>query len=466
MDTILDRYGSQFDGPKYKALAEAIKGAIQASELAVGVKLPPVRELAWNLKITPGTVARAYSILTDAGFLEAVVGRGTFVADRTEQPKPKSKPGFIEFVSQDADFVSLSSPKLPDMGQVAVIKECLAKLGERPADELLNYPSRKSFAPARSAVLGWLRGAPIGPVDHEDLVLSHGAQNGNTLVMQAVLKGARPVVALEELSYAGFRRAAELLRADVVSVPMDEFGIVPESLEKIVKQTGAQLLCTSPEVHNPTGLFTPTERRIAIARVAERTNLHILEDDCYGIGRAQAPSYRALLPDQGWYVSSISKSLTPSLRVGFAIAPQKHRSDLVRVAEHGFFGLARPLANLVEDLLGRDDIFDLSERVREEMNRYVYAAVNILGGYDLVWAEGMPLLWLRLPQGWRAGAFSLAAEANGVAIRTADEFALRDARVPHAVRLSVNCQVSLRSFEAALTRLRTLLDNPPEQISI
>ena len=59
-----------------------------------------------------------------------------------------------------------------------------------------------------------------------------------------------------------------------------------------------------------------------------------------------------------------------------------------------------------------------------------------------------------------------AAEAQGVLIRSADEFALRDGRAPHAVRIAVNAHVSLRSFDAAMQRLRYLLDNPPEQISV
>jgi DNA-binding transcriptional MocR family regulator len=92
--------------------------------------------------------------------------------------------------------------------------------------------------------------------------------------------------------------------------------------------------------------------------------------------------------------------------------------------------------------------------------------VNILGGYDLEWRENVPIIWLRLPEGWRAGALVQAADNLGVTIRSAEDFALRDARSPHAVRLGINAQVSQRSFEAALHRLRELLDNPPERIAV
>ncbi|MFW2541845.1 PLP-dependent aminotransferase family protein [Primorskyibacter sp. 2E107] len=464
MDTILTRCDLTGGGPKYRAVTLAIRDAIAAAELSEGDKLPPVRELAWKLGITPGTVARAYSILTDEGVLLAEVGRGTFVAG------PLAPVASIKWnrshTAEDTDQVSLFSPKLPDVGQVTLIRDAFARLSDRPAADLLNYPTSKAFAPARRAVLRWLDGSVLGRVDEQDIVLSHGGQSAISMVMQAVLKGARPVVMVEELSYPGFRRAAELMRAAVVSVPMDEHGIVPSALEKIARKHDAQLLCTSPEVHNPTGLCTPAWRREEVAAVARRTGFHVLEDDCYRLGRAIAPSYRSYLPEQGWHISSFSKCLTPSLRVGFAVAPEPHRATLRRTAEHGFFGLACPLAQVTEDILTRDETYELMDNVRAMFGRYVRSAVNALGGYDLRWHEDVPYLWLTLPEGWRASTFVQAAEAEGVQLRNADEFALRNGSAPHAVRLAINAHVSLGSFEAAMGRLRALLDNPPERIAV
>jgi DNA-binding transcriptional MocR family regulator len=464
MNTIWEPDLSAFPGPKYQAVAGAIEAGIASGDLRVGQKLPPVRDLAWTLKITPGTVARAYTILTDQGILEAAVGRGTFVADpninhRATQWEQQTEP-------RETDGVSLFSPKLPDVGQVAAIREALVKVSERAGHDLLNYPSRQGYQPAREAILKWLQDTPIGPATHQDVVLCHGGQNGISLVMQAVLKGQHPVVLVEELSYAGFRRAAELLRAEIVGVPSDEYGVIPEALDELARKHQAQLFCTSPEVHNPTGQFTPFGRRKDLAAVAQKRGFDVLEDDCYRMGPSKAATYRALLPGQGWYVSSISKTLTPSLRVGFAVAPRERASDLRRVAEYGFFGLAKPLADLVEVILSDPRTPDLSEAVRERMATYIRSAVNILGRYDIAWQEDVPFIWLKLPAGWRATAFCRAAEMAGIQIRSAEEFALRDARVPHAVRIAVNAHVSLGSFERAVVKLRQLLDNPSETIGV
>mgnify|MGYP002005614985 CR=1 FL=1 len=194
--------------------------------------------------------------------------------------------------------------------------------------------------------------------------------------------------------------------------------------------------------------------------------IDILEDDSTFLGDTHSGTYREMLPDQSWYVSSISKTLTPALRIGFAIAPHRRRTALRRVAENGFFGLARPLADLTEDLLTRPETREVVRAVQAQNAAYVRATVNALGGFDLGWDEDSPFVWLRLPAGWRAASFCMAAEAQGVQVRPAEDFAPRNAFAPHAVRIGMNGLVAMSDFEAALARLRALLDNPPEQILV
>jgi DNA-binding transcriptional MocR family regulator len=454
-------------GPKYQRVADTIRAAIAEGVLSCGAKLPPVRELAYQLQITPGTVARAYTILTDEGLLQAEVGRGTFVAEKQSQVMDDVWSRQLHLKEEkDPHHVSLFSPRMVDVGQVAAIREALEKVAKGDPMMFLNYPTRDAFLPLRQAVVDWLADQPLGALNEAEVVLTHGGQNGILTVLQTVLREPQPVILVEDLSYAGFRRAAELLRAKVVGVAMDEHGIVPASLELAIRKTGAQVLCTSPEVHNPTGLFTPLHRRKEIVAVARRHGVQILEDDCYRMGEAGAPSYRALAPDMTWHVLSISKNLTPALRLGFALAPKGRAQDLRRAAEYSYFGLAPPLAEMTRILLSDPRTRQLALAVRQEMAKYVRVAVNALGGFDLVWNDQVPFLWLNLPAGWRSAAFTRAAEAEGVQIRSSDEFALRDGRAPNAVRIAVNGHVTIKRFEAAMLRLRALLDNPPEQISV
>lgn len=455
-------------GPKYKRVADAIQSAIRSGDLTVGDRLPPVRELAWSLGITPGTVARAYTLLTDAGHAVAEVGRGTFVANRNTPRTRTAQSPVREYVSvpMQGGKISLASPQLPDLGQVALLRDAFARVGETAPERLLHYPTRNAYKPLREAAVHWLRTIPLGHIHESDVVLVHGAQNGLSVILQALLQGPSPTMLVEELAYPGFRRSADLLRADIAGLPSDNKGILPDALEEIARRTGAQVLCTSPDVHNPTLVCTPPERRRAIADVCRSLDIQIIEDDCYRRTDSDAPSYRILAPERTWHVASISKVLTPALRLGFAIAPSGRGPELRQVAEHGFFGIAQPLAEVAEHILTAPETETIVAAIRERMAAYVRVAVNALGTYNLTWHEDVPFLWLPLPQGWRAAAFCRAAEARDIQIRSADEFALRDGRAPHAVRIAINAQIPLQSFESAMQQLRDLLQHPPEQISV
>lgn len=468
MDTIWEPQISPEIRPKYKSVVQAIRDGIASGALQAADKLPPVRELGWTLGMTPGTVARAYTVLTDEGVLNAEVGRGTFVAGNTPEPSLNLMEDVVEHTKGGDSFdVNLFSPHLPNGGQSRLIRTLLAQVAADPPSGIMHYPSRRAARPAREAMLHWLRDTTLGSLSEADIVLSHGGQNAIMLVFQAILKGRRPVIFVEELCYPGFRRVAAGLRADVVSVAMDEHGLCPRALAQAAERyPEGQIICTSPEVHSPTCGFSPLARRREIVEVAQRFDLEIVEDDCYRIGPAQEPSYRMLAPERGWYITSLSKSLTPALRVGCAIAPRAHTGALNRAAEHGFFGLATPMTDLVAALMTHPQLEEVLERTRAGVAEYVKVAVNTLGGYDLIWREDVPFVWLNLPEGWRASAFCRAAETRGVRVRAAEEFASRQAQTPHAVRMAINAGVSLESFEAAMARLRELLDNPNEEIGV
>ena len=117
-------------------------------------------------------------------------------------------------------------------------------------------------------------------------------------------------------------------------------------------------------------------------------------------------------------------------------------------------------------VLQSPDLVKIREAVRDRVNSYVHTAVNVLGSYDLKWNEDVPFLWLQLPRGWRASHFCRAAEKQGIRLRSADDFALLDGRAPHAVRITVNGQIPLETFERAMYALEQLLNNPPDLIEV
>jgi len=456
-DTIWPPNLSYAGKSKYKALAQTIRDGIASGDLAAGSKLPPVRDLAFRVGVTPGTVARAYTLLTDEGRLSAAVGRGTYVADVTRKGR-KPEPPLLHLVDEStADF---RSSRVPDVGQGLLIDDAFIRLGHSHRRRHINYPTSITDIEARKAVVDWIGPVRAGHLDAHQVVLGNGAQNCVILALQAELHGAHPVILTDELAYPGVRHAARLLRAQVVGVAMDEDGLIPEALAEAYRTHGGQVLLTSAEVHSPTTTQTSYARKKEIAALAERFGLTIIEDDCHSIAPTDVPAYRAILPKQSYFISSLTKGVSGALRFGYAVAPVDRVSDLRQVAQSSFHGIAQPILDVCTDLLTSGDAGRVKDKVVAHTAERVRLAVNRLGGWDLRWREDAPFLWLQLPQGWRSSSFALACERKGISVRPADEFALSDQRAPNAVRLAATTCVSESRYLQALDDMNTLLANP------
>lgn len=457
---------SSFPGPKYLALTRALRQAIRSGELPPGTQLPTVRDLAWAIHVTPGTVSRAYQLATQEGLLAATVGRGTFVAARA----PRLGPTQALFQERDLRaepwLVDLRSPQLPDVGQGAAFGAALARIGADMGDAWINYPSQRAEAPLRAAVCDWLSDRVLGPVTADDVALTHGGQNALMLVYLCCLRGDRPVVLAEDLAYPGIRHAAKLTRAEVVGVDLDEEGMIPDALEAACRRHGAQILVLTPEAQNPTATRMSAQRREKIAAIARAYDLQIIEDDCYSVSESQIPTLRAMAPERTWYVGSLSKSVSASLRFGYIVCPTGMGEAGRLTAQHGFFALARPVSDLCLDLLRSGAADEMRRKVQAEFGERLQAMVNGLGAFNLNWQPGLPFVWLRLPSGWRASTFARTAEAEGVLVRQADEYALIHGRAPHAVRLAIAGSVPRESYDAAIATLARLLSRPPSDMAV
>ncbi len=457
MDTILTLDIEGAAGGKAQALTDAIRAAVTAGELSPGERLPPVRDLAFRLGVTPGTVARAYQRLTDAGLLEAHVGRGTFVSDvrpghRAEQPPP--------------GVLDLSRPGLPDVGQAAILRKALHHAAEAAAEDLLDYPDRAAGLPLREALATDLQRFAVGPCGPDDIALAHGGQHAYVLALQAILSGSAPTVAVEALSYPGFRHGARLVRAEAVGIEADDEGPLPSALSAACAASDVQVFVTSAYAQNPTTVQTSAARRAEIVAVARTHDIQIIEDECYGRPDATLPSYRALAPERTWHVGSLSKSFSPALRVGYLVAPAGRAGDAINASRHSSFGLARPLVAAAAEIVATGAL----ARCRDAIDT-AYAARgrildDMLSGYAAAWRPGIPFAFLRLPRGWRASGFVRAAEDRGVLVRPADDFVLIDGRAPNAVRIALNARVPEDTFRQGIATLRALLDAPPHDIAV
>lgn len=466
MDTIWSPELENGAGPKYIALARALRDAIRNGDLAKGAQLPTVRDLAFQIKVTPGTVARAYQIATQEGLLQATVGRGTFVAAQNPRFGPRQPLYNERPKTAAADIVDLQSPQLPDVGQSEIFAEILQRQAQGMDRAWLDYTRQSAEGPLRAAVVKWLAPRILGPVEADDVMLTLGGQNSLTLIMACCLRGDRPVVLTEDLAYPGFRYAARLSRADVVGVEMDHEGVLPHALEAACRRYGPQILCLTPEIQNPTTARMSLQRRQDIITIARRYDLQIIEDDCYVPRQNDLPTLHALAPERVWFLGSLSKSISPALRFGYVICPTGMGEVGRLTAQHSFFALPLPLSSFVLDLFQSGAGEQIFGAVQAAIDQRVQIFVNRLGGYDLRWQAGMPFAFLQLPSGWRASYFTRAAEESGVLIRSADQYALVHARAPNAVRLAMACDQPLQAFDGALASLAGLLARPPSDMAV
>lgn len=441
--------------PKYVVLELAVRAAIARGDLPPGTRLPPVRDLAWRVGVTPGTVARAYARLTDDGTCEASVGRGTYVATAPEPPPP-----FAEIETEGT--INMRTSQVMDVGQAARIADVMAGIGPHP-DGYGTYPVRDSDLNLRRALSGWLTETECQPIAAEDMVLTLGAQHAMVILFQALLTGPRPVVLTEALCYPGVRHAAALVRADLRGLACDSEGPLPDALEKAAIQTGAQIFATSAEAHNPTTTRTSPARRAELAAICERYNLEIIDDDCFACVPT-APSYRDLAPHRTWVTTSLSKTISPALRMGM-IGPAEGRADVAITAmQQQFFGLPRPQCDLVRALIETGTAAAIRGDVIRLQAARVARTREVLADYDLAARDDLPFVWLRLPRGWRASSLLRAAEAEGIKLKAADEFALIDGQAPNAVRIALNGTVGEARFDRALDTLAGLLRHPPQEV--
>jgi DNA-binding transcriptional MocR family regulator len=465
-DTIWTPDLTQYAGPKYLALSRALRAAIVDGVLAPNAQLPTVRDLAWHLKVTPGTVARAYQMATQDGLLAAMVGRGTFVAAAAPRLGPQKSLYTDRAGSATSGPVDLRPPLLPDVGQAAAFAAALQAVAQKPGLDWQDYPTQSGEAPLRAAICDWVEDRALGPVGPDDIAVTHGGQSALLTIMLCCLRGDRPVVLVEELAYAGFRYAARLARAEVVGVEMDAEGVIPDSLQAACQRHRPQILCLTPEAQNPTTVKMGPERRAQIIRIARDYDLQIIEDGCYSPSQRNTATMRALAPERVWHVGSLSKAISAALRVGFIICPTGMGEAGRLTMQHSSFAVALPLSEMVLHLLVTGEAERLRRTAQVEMEGRVDLVVRRLGRFDLAWQTGLPITWLQLPSGWRASAFARMAGEQGVLVRPADEFALVHGRAPNAVRIAIAGHLPIARLDGALSVLERMLERPQYEVAV
>lgn len=220
----------------------------------------------------------------------------------------------------------------PEEIPVKALAEAVARALDRDGASLAIYNmghGPQGYPPLREFLAGKLNHRRGMSVTIDDILVLSGSGQGLEMVNSLFLdKGDTALV--EEHSYASAISRIRNLGANVVGVPLDEDGIRIDALEAILKDLKARsitpkFIYTIPTIQNPTGSILPLDRREALIRLAREYGFLIFEDECYAdlawVSEAAPPALYALAPDVTLHIGSFSKTLAPSLRVGYAVAP-------------------------------------------------------------------------------------------------------------------------------------------------
>ena len=440
--------------PKYQSIAEDLAQAILNGQVPMGEKLPPQRNLAHRLGVTTGTISRAYAILERQGLATARVGDGTYVRSAEHVP-----------ASGDSDHqqpIDLAHNVAMVGDESAALLGAFQSLGgdAELMRQVLSYHSETGMRRHREAGAQWLR--RFGTSGQWNRVMvTHGAQHGLACVLRTV---ARPgdAVLTESLSYPGLQALARSMRLQLIGIETDDQGMVPQALERAAKTFDTKFVYCAPTLHNPTGATMPMERREAVAAVMRTHGLFIIEDCVHAAMQAQPlPALSTWLPEQSFLLSSFSKVLAPGLRVGYVEAAPAWLSKFAASMRADSWMVAPLLPEIATRWLESDAMEGLIAQQRQMTAQRLNCARAVLQGLDFKTDADFPLIWLPLPEPWRAGQFAAALRQAGVLVRTADHFAVGRSAAPHAIRISLNAPASVEHLEAGLHILKTLIDNPP-----
>ncbi len=447
------------DGPVYLAITRALESDIARGRLRSGDRLPTHRDLAAELGVNVGTVTRAYGEARRRGLIEGEVGRGTWVRERERsvlsRAEPEREDGPID--------LSINVPTAMPGPDLASALEALAA-EDRAAPGLLDartaYHDPAGDPDLRRAGAHWL--ARLGlDVSADQLVVCAGAQHAILVALGAVAAPGDLVLG-EALTYPGFLASSRTLGLRVQGVAIDEDGVVPEALESICRESRPRALYCMPNLQNPTCAQLPRERREAIADIARRHDLMIVQDEIHaGLVDDDPTSLARLAPERVLTIASLSKTLSPGVRTAFLAAPDELIPRLVE-GVWGSVWMAAPLGGLVAQRWLEDDTIErvLTAR-REELTIRHALAAKALRDLPFATRESAYHLWVPLPEGWDGPSASAALGREGVKASPADEFRIEGMPSVAAIRLSLSATRSRARLEAGLEIVARVLGARP-----
>ncbi|WHY61835.1 PLP-dependent aminotransferase family protein [Cytobacillus firmus] len=407
--------------PLHQQIYDFMKNKIMNGEWTIGTKIPPQRNLAKRFQVNRSTIVTSLEELAADGLIESKVGSGTKVINNTwsllaSTPPPdwisyvKSgihKPNITiiqEINKSEADPAmirlgtgELSPDLLPNrkMGQILQI--------DTEQSLSLGYMEPKGSLSLRKTVSSYLRTKGIEASPESILIVSGGLQALQLISIGLLKRGS--TILHESPSYLNSVHVFQSAGMNLLGIPLDKEGIKSDSIGCMKRQHHAALLYTIPTFHNPTGTLMSEKRRVELIKVCQRESIPIIEDDVYGDLWFENPPPNPLKANdtQGnvLYIGSMSKTLSPGLRIGWIVGPEPVIERLADIKMQTDYGSSSLSQYAVDKWLSSGMYEDFLKETKEELRSRRDFTIQILEKYFseiATWntPKGGFYIWLKL----------------------------------------------------------------------
>lgn len=441
MSSWVPEFDQQQRGPLYWRIATALARDIESGRLNVGERLPTHRALAEALGVTANTVTKAYAEAERNGLVVSRTGRGTYVGRFPEELADGStKPQDVTDLSINFSSSATFNP---------VFNRLLGALSRRGSlHGLLEHHPHPGLGRHRAAGARWIARRGI-EADSNRVIICNGAQEGILAVLEAVTRPG-DIVLTEKLNYAGVRRVADTLHVNLRGVDIDDYGLIPEKLEAACKNDRVAAILVTPTNHNPTNVFTPVERRRAVAQIAKRAGVLLIEDDIFGhMSGDDTPTLTALAPDNCVYICGLSKSIAAGLRVGYIFAPAALLGRIVLGLRMISWTSPALMSEIMTLLVEEGHVDEFATWHRHEAQARYQIACHTL---ELQSRIALPSyhMWVPLEEPLRSESFVAELKSQGVLVSPSSQFAIGDSQAPEAIRLGLGAERDQTRLQQAL----------------
>jgi DNA-binding transcriptional MocR family regulator len=436
---------------RYKEVVDRLAGDIRDGRLRPGTQLPTHRSLAAQEGLALVTASRVYAELYAMGLVSGETGRGTFV----KEVLPRGQGIDLHAWSVDTVDLTFNNPSSPD--QVDLLRTALRELASAgDLEALLRYHPHGGRRHEREIAARYLRGRGLTATPETTVIVS-GAQHGLTVAAMSLLEPG-DVVAVDALTYPGFKLTAEAFRLELVPIPSTSRGPDLNALGDLCRRRRVRAVYTMPTLHNPLGWIMSARRRREFVAIVRQYGLIVIEDGAYAFLEENAPPpMAALAPEATVYVASLSKGVATGLRVGLVFAPPEWISKMERIIRATTWNTPATMTAIACGWIEDGTVSRLeAEKRRDAVLRQAIVTETLIE-WKPVRHSASYFVWLPLPQDVRADAVAKALLREGIVVSTAQPFAVSK-QVPHAVRLALG-SVDLSTLRQSLKTVARVVDD-------